>query len=61
VPTIIALIGWVFIYYSASWLSIGLSLGWILVGAIAFLIYARAEHTWPFGPKEIKEAFAEAP
>jgi amino acid transporter len=61
VPTIIALIGWVFIYYSASWLSIGLSLGWILVGAIAFLIYARAERTWPFGPKEIKEAFADAP
>jgi amino acid transporter len=56
-PTIIAFIGWVYIYYSASWLSIGLSVGWIVVGAIAFLIYARAEHTWPFGPKEIKEAF----
>jgi len=40
------------------WLSIGLSLGWILLGAIAFLICAKAEHTWPFGPKEIKEAFA---
>ena len=26
---------------------------------IAFLIYARAEHTWPFGPKEINEAFAD--
>src|SRR5690349_20888005 len=57
-PTIVALFGWVYIYVSASWLSIGLSLGWILVGAIAFLVYARAEHTWPFGPKEIKEAFA---
>ena len=61
VPTIVALVGWVYIYYSASWLSIGLSLGWILVGAIAFLVYARAEHTWPFGPKEIKEAFVDAP
>jgi amino acid transporter len=59
VPTIVALVGWVYIYYSASWLSIGLSLGWILVGAIAFLVYARAEHTWPFGPKEIKEAFVD--
>jgi hypothetical protein len=29
------------------------------VVSIAFLIYAKAEHTWPFGPKEIKEAFAE--
>ena len=43
------------------WLSIGLSLGWILLGAIAFLICAKAEHTWPFGPKEIKEAFVDAP
>ncbi|MFG1929677.1 APC family permease [Mycobacterium sp. NPDC048908] len=57
-PTIVALIGWVYIYVSASWLSIGLSIGWIVVGAIAFLIYARAERTWPFGPKEIKEAYA---
>jgi amino acid transporter len=59
-PTIVALIGWVYIYISASWLSIGLSLGWIALGAIAYLIYAKAEHTWPFGPKEIKEAFIDA-
>lgn len=61
VPTVIALIGWVYIYISASWLSIGLSLGWILLGAIAFVIYAKTEHTWPFGPKDIKEAFASTP
>jgi len=59
VPTIIALIGWVYIYISASWLSIGLSVCWIGIGAIAFLIYARAERTWPFGPKDIKEAFVD--
>ncbi|MEU0529594.1 APC family permease [Amycolatopsis tolypomycina] len=61
VPTLLALVGWVYIYVSATWLSIGLSLGWIAVGAIAYLVYARAEHTWPFGPKEIKEAFAAEP
>jgi amino acid transporter len=61
VPTIVALIGWVYIYISASWLSIGLSVCWIAIGAIAYLIYARAEHTWPFGPKDIKEAFADNP
>ncbi|GAB3148749.1 APC family permease [Amycolatopsis sp. NPDC004378] len=58
VPTLLALVGWVYIYVSATWLSIGLSLGWIAVGALAYLGYAKAEHTWPFGPKEIKEAFA---
>ncbi|WIX90193.1 APC family permease [Amycolatopsis sp. DG1A-15b] len=61
VPTVIALIGWVYIYVSADWLSIGLSLGWIAVGAIAYLGYAKTERTWPFGPKEIKEAFATEP
>ncbi|SEF20530.1 Amino acid transporter [Amycolatopsis pretoriensis] len=58
VPTLLALVGWVYIYVSATWLSIGLSLGWIALGAIAYLVYAKAENTWPFGPKEIKEAFA---
>ena len=38
VPTITALIGWVYICVSASWLSIGLSIGWIALSAIAFLI-----------------------
>ncbi|WP_103353509.1 APC family permease [Amycolatopsis sp. CA-128772] len=61
VPTIIALIGWVYIYVSADWLSIGLSVGWIVVGGIAYLVYAKAERTWPFGPKEIKEAFVTEP
>lgn len=60
-PTIVAGIGWVYIYKSAEWLSIWLSLGWIAVGALAYLVYAKAEHTWPFGPKEIKEAFATEP
>jgi amino acid transporter len=59
VPTIIALIGWVYVYISATWLSIGLSLCWIALGCIAFLIYAKAERTWPFGPKEIKEAYVD--
>ncbi|WP_410573673.1 APC family permease [Amycolatopsis sp. cmx-4-61] len=61
VPTIVALVGWVYIYVSADWLSIWLSLGWIAVGALAYLAYAKAERTWPFGPKEIKEAFATEP
>ncbi|MGK3206169.1 APC family permease [Amycolatopsis sp. MEPSY49] len=60
VPTLIALVGWVYIYISADWLSIGLSVGWIVLGALAYLVYAKAERTWPFGPKEIKEAFASA-
>jgi amino acid transporter len=58
VPTLIAVVGWVYIYISATWLSIGLSLGWIALGVIAYLVYAKAENTWPFGPKDITEAYA---
>ncbi|MER6667063.1 APC family permease [Amycolatopsis japonica] len=60
IPTVIALLGWVYIYFSATWLSIGLSVGWIVLGVAAFLAYAKAERVWPFGPKGIQEAFAGA-
>ncbi|MFK0246458.1 APC family permease [Amycolatopsis azurea] len=60
IPTVIALLGWVYIYFSATWLSIGLSVGWIALGVAAFLAYAKAERVWPFGPKGIQESFAGA-
>ncbi|GAB3725879.1 APC family permease [Amycolatopsis oliviviridis] len=60
IPTIIALLGWVYIYFSATWLSIGLSVGWIALGVAAFAAYAKAERVWPFGPKGIQESFAGA-
>jgi len=37
-----------------------LSLAWLALGGIAFLIWARAEQTWPFGPQEIREDFLAA-
>ncbi|MFD2416874.1 APC family permease [Amycolatopsis pigmentata] len=57
VPSIIALIGWVFVYYKSGTQAIVLSLLWLLAGIIAFLIWARVERTWPFGDKEIEERF----
>ncbi|WP_037306370.1 APC family permease [Amycolatopsis orientalis] len=60
IPTVIALLGWVYIYFSATWLSIGLSVAWIALGVAAFLAYAKAERVWPFGPKGIQESFAGA-
>jgi hypothetical protein len=41
-------------------LSIYLSLTWVLAGIVLYLFWARfSEHTWPFGPKEIKEEYLE--
>jgi fructoselysine transporter len=34
-------------------------LAWTGLGVVAFLIWTRIEHTWPFGPKPIQEQFLE--
>jgi amino acid transporter len=60
-PSIVALVGWIYIYKSAGTQPILLSLAWLASGVVAFLIWARAERTWPFGPKEIQESFVESP
>jgi amino acid transporter len=57
-PAIIVLAGWIYIYKSATWESIWLSLGWLGLGIVAFLIWAGAERTWPFGPKDVNEQYA---
>lgn len=64
-PSIVALVGWITVYGFADKNSPGVhpiewSLAWLGLGVIAYLIWAAAEHTWPFGPKEIREEFLEA-
>jgi amino acid transporter len=59
IPSLIALIGWIYVYYSSGWLPIVLSLIWIIAGVIAFGIWARIEHIWPFGPQEIREDYVD--
>jgi amino acid transporter len=58
-PSIVALGGWIYIYQAAGLKPILLSLAWLAVGVVAYLAWARAERTWPFGPKEIRESFVE--
>lgn len=60
-PSIVALVGWVYIYESTKIKPILLSLAWLAAGVVAYVIWARAENTWPFGPKEIRESFRENP
>jgi fructoselysine transporter len=64
VPSIIAALGWVAVYVYADKNAPGLhpielSLLWVAVGVLAFLLWARARHQWPFGPKEIREEYLE--
>ncbi|MEW2546451.1 APC family permease [Streptomyces sp. NPDC047002] len=65
-PSVVALAGWLTVYVFADRNNPGLhpiegSLGWVALGCLAFLVWARAEHTWPFGPKEIDERYLHAP
>jgi amino acid transporter len=64
-PSIIAGLGWVIVYAYADKNAPGLhpielSLLWVLVGGLAFLLWARARGQWPFGPKQIREEYLEA-
>jgi amino acid transporter len=60
VPSILALAGWVYIFQASGWAAIRIAIGWTVLGIIAFLIWARREHVWPFGPKEVREEFLDA-
>jgi amino acid transporter len=71
--SIIALIGWVYVFVASGlngtqfilpiWTNpMMLAIGWAVLGLIAYFLWARfVEHTWPFGPKEIKEEYLEEP
>jgi amino acid transporter len=60
VPSILALAGWIYIFQASGWAAIRVAISWTVLGIVAFLIWARAEHVWPFGPKEVKEEFLAA-
>nr|WP_082598260.1 MULTISPECIES: APC family permease [unclassified Kitasatospora] len=61
-PSIVAAIGWLVIYGYADRNAPGFhpiewSLIWVATGCAAFVVWARKERTWPFGPREIREEF----
>ncbi|WP_171168852.1 APC family permease [Streptomyces sp. I05A-00742] len=61
-PSLVALVGWLVIYGYADRNSPGRhpiewSLAWFGAGCLAFLVWARHERVWPFGPREISEDF----
>jgi len=60
VPSLIALVGWIYIFQASGWTAIRLALSWTILGLVAFLIWARRNHAWPFGPKQIREEFLDA-
>jgi amino acid transporter len=59
VPSLLALIGWLYVYKSATGLAIWLSLAWIGGGLLAFAGWARVNHAWPFAPIRVREVYLD--
>lgn len=57
VASLLALGGWCYVYASSGRTPIVLSLAILATGLVPFLIWARAEREWPFGPKRSHEEF----
>jgi amino acid transporter len=57
VPCVIALLGWIYVYVSASASALLLSGAWIVAGIVVFAIWAKVNRSWPFAPLEIREAY----
>ena len=60
IPSLIALVGWIYIFQASGWPAIRIMIGWTVAGIIAYFIWAKVNGLWPFGPKEIHEEFLEA-
>jgi amino acid transporter len=56
-PSLVALAGWIYVYASAGRTPIIFSLVVLVSGVAAFLVWARIEREWPFGPKHVREEF----
>jgi len=57
VPSLVALAGWIYVYASAGRTPIVFSIVVLVTGVAAFLVWARIEREWPFGPKHVREEF----
>ena len=56
-PCIVALVGWIYVYVSASTLSLVLSGAWIVSGLVVFVVWAKLNKSWPFAAVKVREAY----
>lgn len=57
--SIVALVGWIYIFLTSPYPSVPFAVGWVVLGVVAYLIWAYFEKVWPFRPIEIHEAFID--
>jgi amino acid transporter len=57
-PCLLAMAGWLYLYASSGWFYIGLGLGTLAAGIVAFFLWANRTGGWPFqrlAPTPLKE------
>ncbi|MGT2462764.1 APC family permease [Sinomonas atrocyanea] len=64
-PLIVAGAGWIAVYLYSDANAPGLhpielSLGWVALGVVLFLVWAKREKTWPFGPLPVESNEVDA-
>jgi amino acid transporter len=50
-PCLLALGGWLAVWLATGWVFVLLGLGTLAAGVVAFLVWSRRGHTWPFDAK----------
>jgi len=58
-PSLLAAVGWMYVFVSSGRSAITLAIVWTVAGIVAYLVWSRFEHVWPFGKKEIREVFLD--
>jgi hypothetical protein len=53
---VLAILGWVALFYSTGWKFALGGLGVIALGILTYMIQARYRRIWPFAPAETAEA-----
>jgi amino acid transporter len=48
-PPLVALAGWLYVYFASGWLYITLGLVTLAAGLIVYLVWSSRNHQWPFG------------
>jgi amino acid transporter len=49
-PPLIALVGWIYVYYASGWLYITLGLITLAVGVVVYLLWSGKRGQWPYNP-----------
>ena len=55
-PAVLAILGWVALFYSTGWVFALGGLGVIALGILTYMIQARYRRIWPFAPTVVGEA-----